>query len=96
MFAAVALTLVTNYPGGRAENVYSVAPLTPWFAQYDSAVLAQMNVKAPEGTFPYVLASEQIVDGQVTLAADPRFPQAPPLPHTPPAPAPEPYVPQVP
>jgi hypothetical protein len=93
MFAAVALTLVTNYPGGRAENVYSVAPLTPWFVQYDSAVLAQMNVKAPEGTFPYVLGEEQIVDGQVTLPADTRFPQAPPLPVVPPSALPPPAAP---
>lgn len=87
MFAAVALTLHTNYPGGRAENVYSVAPVTPWFVQYDSAVLAQMNVQVPEGTFPYVLSQDQIVDGLVTLPADPRFPTAPPLPTVPPPPA---------
>lgn len=86
MFAAVALTLHTNYPAGRAENVYSVAPLTPWFVQYDSAVLAQMNVQAPEGTYPYVLGQDQIVDGLVTLPADPKFPLAPPLPIVPPPP----------
>lgn len=86
MFAAVALTLVENYPAGRAENVYSVKPVTPWFLHYDSAALAQMNVQVPEGTFPYILSNDQIVNDLVTLPADPRFPQAPPLPSVPPPP----------
>lgn len=84
MFAVVALTLVTNYPEGRAVNVYSAVPVTPWFVQYDSAALASMNTQVPEGTYPYILGDEEIVDGLVTLPADPRFPQAPPLPRVPP------------
>lgn len=91
MFAVVALTPLSVYPGGAPvpptvpnpfyapDILYGVTKLTDWFEQKDNALIAQTYLQAPEGTYKYVLADDQIHDNKIILASRGIMPEVSPF-----------------